>query len=88
MNTIQKESDSKVKLKLIICIRLATNCCQFDSARYPLSAMKLNPRTDKNTQTIKDGSTPLKQASEKCGLALNLVVYNKTPLSRRELGFE
>ena len=68
--------------------QLATNCCHFDSARYPLSAMKINSKTDKNTQTIKDESTPLKQASEKCGSILNLVVYNKTLLSRRELGFE
>jgi len=60
----------------------------FDSARYPLSSMKLNSQTNNNTQTIKDGSTPLKQAFEKCGLVLNLAVYNKTLLSRRELGFE
>jgi hypothetical protein len=50
--------------------------------------MKLNSQIDKNTQTIKDGSTPLKQASKKCGSVLNFVVYNKTLLSRRELGFE
>jgi hypothetical protein len=48
----------------------------------------LNSQIDKNTKTIKDESTPLKQASEKCGPILNLVVYNKTLLSRRELGFE
>jgi hypothetical protein len=68
--------------------QLATNYYQFESARYPLSSMKLNSQEDKNTQNIKDGSTPLKQASEKCGSVLNLVVYNKTLLSRRELGFE
>jgi hypothetical protein len=48
----------------------------------------LNLQIDKNTKTIKDESTPLKQASEKHGSVLNLVVYNKTRLSRRELGFE
>jgi hypothetical protein len=88
MNTIQKDSDNKVKLKLIIWISLPQTAANFDSARYPLSAMKLNSQTDKNTQTIKDGSTPLKQASEKFGSVLNLVVYNKTLLSKRELGFE
>jgi len=50
--------------------------------------MKINSQTDKNTQTIKDGSTPIKQASEKCGSVLNLDVYNKIMLSKRELGFE
>jgi hypothetical protein len=50
--------------------------------------MKLNSQIEKKTQTIKDGSTPLKKASEKCGSVLNLVVYNKTLLSRGELGFE
>ena len=43
---------------------------------------------DKYTQKIKDGSTPLKQASEWFGSVLNLVVYNRTMLSTRELGFE
>ena len=50
--------------------------------------MKLNPKTNKNTQIIKDGSTPLKQASEEFGSVLNLAVYNKTMLSKRELGSE
>jgi hypothetical protein len=50
--------------------------------------MKLNSQTYNNTHTVKDGSTPLKQAYEKCDLVFNLVVYNKTMLSRRELGFE
>jgi hypothetical protein len=38
-----------------------------DSAatRYSLSAMKINSQTYKNTQTINDESTPLKQADEK-----------------------
>ena len=68
--------------------QFATNCCHFASARYPSSAMKLNSQKNNNTQTIKDGSTPLKQASEKFGSVLNLVVYNNTLLSKRELGFE
>jgi hypothetical protein len=68
--------------------QFATNYCHFDFARYPLSAMKLNSQIDKNTHTIKDGSTPLKQVSKKFGSVLDLVVYNKTPLSKRELGFE
>jgi hypothetical protein len=50
--------------------------------------MKINSKTYNNTHTIKDGSTPLKQASENFGLVLNLVVYNKTLLSQKELGFE
>jgi hypothetical protein len=50
--------------------------------------MKLNLQTYKNTQTIKDGSTPLKEAFERFGSVLNLVVYNKTLLSQGELGFE
>jgi hypothetical protein len=49
--------------------------------------MKINSQTDKNTQTIKDESTPLKQAAEKYGSVLNLAVYNKTLLSTRGLGF-
>ena len=68
--------------------QLSTDYCQFDFAKYSLLAMKLNPQIDKNTQTIKDGSTPLKQTSEGFGSVLNLVVYNKTLLSKRELGFE
>jgi hypothetical protein len=76
------------KIEIYNLDQLATNCCQFDCARYPLSTMKLNSQTNKNTQTIKDGSTPLKQAFEKFGSVLNLVVYNKTLLSKRELGFE
>jgi hypothetical protein len=68
--------------------QLAINCCHFDSARYPLSAMKINSQIDKNTQTIKDESTPLKQAAEKCDSFLNLVVYNETLLSTRGLGFQ
>jgi hypothetical protein len=67
--------------------QLATNNFHFDSARYPLSSMKNNSQIDKNTQTIKDASTPLKQAVEKYGLVLNLDVYNKSLLSTRELGF-
>jgi hypothetical protein len=49
--------------------------------------MKNNSQTYKNTETIKDGSTPLKQAFEKCGSVLNLTIYNNTLLSTRELGF-
>jgi hypothetical protein len=41
--------------------QLATDCFH---EKYHLSAMKFNPQTDKNTYTIKDGSTPLKQAFE------------------------
>ena len=66
--------------------QLATDYYQFDSAQYPLSAMKLNPWTYKYTQTIKDRSIPLKQASKWYGSTLNLVVYNRTLLSKRELG--
>ena len=68
--------------------QLATNCCQFESTIYPLSTMKPNSQTYNNTQTIKDGSTPLKEAFERFGSVLNLVVYNKTLLSQGELGFE
>jgi hypothetical protein len=50
--------------------------------------MKINSQTDKNTQTIKDESTPLKQAAEKYNSVLNLVVYNETLLSTRGLGFQ
>jgi hypothetical protein len=50
--------------------------------------MKINSQTKKNTQTIKDGSTPLRQVYADFGSVLNLVVYNKTLLSKRELGFE
>jgi hypothetical protein len=53
-----------VKTEIYNMDQLATDCWQFDSAKYHLSAMKINPQTYKNTQTIKDGSTPLKQASE------------------------
>ena len=54
--------------------QLATNCYQFDSTRYPLSGMKLNSQTNKNTQTIKDGSTPLKKVSERFGLYFHEIV--------------
>jgi hypothetical protein len=60
----------------------------FDSARYPLSSMKINSQTGNNTQTIKDESTPLKQAAEKYDLVLNLVAFNKTMLSTKGLGFQ
>ena len=60
----------------------------FDSARYPLSAMKINSQIDKNKYTIKDESTPLKQAVEKYDLVLNLVSFNKTLLSTIGLGFQ
>ena len=60
----------------------------FDFARYSLSAMKINSQTEKNTQTIKDESTPLKQVTEKYDSVLNLVAFNKTLLSTRGLGFQ
>jgi hypothetical protein len=50
--------------------------------------MKINSQTYKNTQTIKDESTPLKQATEKYGSVLNLAIYNKILLSTKELGFQ
>ena len=50
--------------------------------------MKINSQTYKNTQTIKDESTPLKQAAEKYDSVLNLVVYNETMISARGLGFQ
>ena len=78
----------EVKTEIYNLDQLATDCCQFDFEKYPLSTMKLNPQIDKNTQTIQDGSTLLKQASEWFGSVLNLVVYNRTLLSKRELGFE
>jgi hypothetical protein len=60
----------------------------FDSAIYPLSSMKINSQTYKTTQTIKDESTPLKQATEKYDSVLNLIAFNKTLLSTRGLGFQ
>ena len=78
----------EVKTELYNMDQLVTYCCQFDFSKYHLSTMKLNLQTKKNTQTIKDGSTPLKQASEWFGSVFNLVVYNRTLLSKRELGFE
>jgi hypothetical protein len=60
----------------------------FDSSRYPLSTMKINSQADKNTQTIKDESTPLKQAAGKYDSVLNLAAFNKTLLSTRGLGFQ
>jgi hypothetical protein len=60
----------------------------FDSARYPLSSMKINSQTGKNTQTIKDESTPLKQVAEKYDSVLNLAAFNKTMLSTKGLGFQ
>jgi hypothetical protein len=50
--------------------------------------MKINSQTDKNTQTIKDESTPLKQAAEKYNSVMKLAVYNETMLSTRGLGFK
>ena len=77
------EEESKTKVFSLV----TWESFHFDSARYHLSAMKLNSQTNKNTQTIKDESTPLKQAFEKYDLVLNLVSFNKTLLSTRGLGF-
>jgi hypothetical protein len=50
--------------------------------------MKINSQIDKNTQTIKDESTPLKQAAEKHNSVMNLDVYNETLMSTTGLGFQ
>jgi hypothetical protein len=50
-----KRLSQSSKTKIYNLDQLATDCYQFDSARYSLPAMKLNSQTNKNIQPIKDG---------------------------------